>query len=186
MVNALNGLAKHTGSGKEASLGLSSQNSRMAFISLLQSDFVRLEALMECHTSQLRSLVRGDAYEARQHVELDGWMEGAKSAELVHACLDRLVAALDTAVWAEERANVILKSRSLTRALTVVIAMQMSVKQEHKLAGALNDLYDRAHRCIVDSSTVFDAEGLGTMRDDFAGIREALVVESGRSALSDA
>jgi hypothetical protein len=38
------------------------------------------------------------------------------------ACFDQFIVALDTAIWAEERANIALKSRSLMRALTVVIA----------------------------------------------------------------
>jgi hypothetical protein len=57
----------------------------------------------------------------------------------------------------------------------------MSVRPQHKLAGDLTEFYERARECIADCSTAFDAKGLEAVRDDFAGIRDALATRGDRA-----
>jgi len=120
-------------------------------------------------------LVRRDPYDAYQRVEFDARVKGASSSELVHICYDQLILALGTALLAHERQDATLKSRSLTRALTALMALQLGIDQGHEMAGTLSDFYGAARKSILASSLEFDADGLREMRDDFRDVRNAFL-----------
>ena len=82
-------------------------------------------------------LARRDPYNAYQRVEFDARVQGASSSELVHICYDQLVLALSTALLAQDRWDFQLRSQSLTRALTALMALQLGIDQGHAMAGAL-------------------------------------------------
>lgn len=113
--------------------------------------------------------------EAYRRVDFDARVNGAGPVELVHVCYEHLVAALGTAIHAHRRGDNGLKSRSLTRALTAITALQLGVTGDSGVARALNQLYDAARRTVLDSATAFDADGLETLRSDFAEIGQALL-----------
>lgn len=119
-------------------------------------------------------LAQTDPYDAYQRVEFDARVKGASPQELVHICYDQLVLALGTAIAAHERNDARLKSRSMTRAVTALMALQMGIDQDHEMAGLLNDFYGAARKSILGSSVNFDVEGLKEMRDDFRDLRRAL------------
>ncbi len=100
--------------------------------------------------------------------------KGASPAELVHVCYDQLVLALGTALVANERGDARLKSRSMTRAVTALMALQMGIDQDHSMAGLLSEFYGAARKSILASSIDFDAACLREMRDDFRELRNAL------------
>ena len=118
-------------------------------------------------------LARSDPYDAYQRVEFDARVKGASSAELVHICYDQLILALSTALLAHGRDDAPLKSRSLTRALTALMALQLGIDQSHEMAGVLSDFYGAARKSILASSLNFDADALRAMRDDFTEVRNA-------------
>ena len=120
-------------------------------------------------------LAQRDPYDAYQRVEFDARVKGASSSELVHICYDQLILALSTALVAHERQDSWFKSRSLTRALTALMALQLGIDQGHAMAGALTDFYSGARKSILASSLDFDAECLRDMRDDFREVRDALL-----------
>lgn len=117
-----------------------------------------------------------DPYDAYQRVEFDARVKGASPSELVQICYDQLILALSTAILADERKDCRLKSRSLTRALTAIMALQMGIDQNHEMAGVLADFYGGVRKSVLASSVRFDAEGLRTIRDDFREIRDALLL----------
>jgi flagellin-specific chaperone FliS len=114
--------------------------------------------------------------EAYRRVDFDARVSGAGPAELVHLCYEHLVSALGTAVHADRRGDNCLKSRSMTRALTAITALQMGIADGagDGMAGALGQLYEAARRTILDSALAFDAERIATLREDFAEIGAAL------------
>ncbi|MDD3799410.1 MAG: flagellar protein FliS [Novosphingobium sp.] len=124
-------------------------------------------------------LAQTDPYDAYQRVEFDARVKGATSSELVHVCYDQLILALSTALVASERRDARLKSRSLTRALTALMALQLGVDQGHEMAAVLTDFYGAARKSILASSLEFDAECLRVMRDDFWEIRDAMLHSGG-------
>lgn len=119
-------------------------------------------------------LIKRDPYDAYQRVEFDARVKGATSAELVHVCFDQLTLALSTAILAEERKDGPLKSRSLTRALTAIMALQLGIDQNHQMAAVLTEFYGGARKSILASSTRFDADRLREIRDDFLDVGHAL------------
>lgn len=120
-------------------------------------------------------LARRDPYDAYQRVEFDARVKGASPSELVHICYDQLVLALGTALVANERHDAGLKSRSLTRALTALMALQLGIDQSHEMAGTLSDFYGAARKSILASSLEFDADCLREMRNDFRDVRNAFL-----------
>ncbi len=119
-------------------------------------------------------LAQRDPYNAYQRVEFDARVQGASSSELVHICYDQLILSLSTAVLAQERNDLQLRSQSLTRALTALMALQLGIDQGHGMAGALTDFYGGARRSILASSLDFDADALRGMCADFREVRTAL------------
>lgn len=120
-------------------------------------------------------LVMTSPQEAYRRVDFDARVSGAGPAELVHLCFEHLVSALGTAVHADRRGDNCLKSRSMTRALTAITALQMGITEGgNGLAGALGQLYEAARRTILDSALAFDATRISTVREDFAEIGTAL------------
>lgn len=112
--------------------------------------------------------------EAYARVDFDARVEGTSPGQLVTLCYEHLASALGTAIHAQERGDNQLKSRSLTRALSAVTALQMGVSGDDPIARALRQLYEAAHRSILDSALAFDAARLGEIRRDIAEIAEAL------------
>ncbi|EJL27093.1 flagellar export chaperone FliS [Novosphingobium sp. AP12] len=112
--------------------------------------------------------------EAYRRVDFDARVSGAGPAELVHLCYEHLVSALGTAVHADRRGDNCLKSRSMTRALTAITALQMGLAGGEGIAGALSQLYEAARRTVLDSALQFDSERISVLREDFVEIGRAL------------
>lgn len=112
--------------------------------------------------------------EAYRRVDLDARVEGADQAELVRVCIDQLVGALGTAIFAGQNADNALKSQSLTKALSAATALQMGVSGQGGVAQALRHVYEAARRTILDSVLDFDAARLAVVRDDFREIGQAM------------
>lgn len=113
-------------------------------------------------------------HEAYRRIDFDARVQGANPAELVHLCYEHLIGALGTAIHAGSLGDNTLKSRSLTRALTAITALQMGVSGESGIAGALRQLYEGARREILDAATRFDPAKLEVVRRDFEEIGRAM------------
>jgi len=119
-------------------------------------------------------LAQRSPHEAYRRVDFDARVNGARPSELVHLCYEHLVGALGTAIHAHGIGDNGLKSRSLTRALTAITALQLGVSGQGGVADALTQLYEAARRSILDSALRFDERRIGTLRTDFSEISEAL------------
>lgn len=119
-------------------------------------------------------LVPQSPHEAYRRVDFDARVTGAKPAELVHVCYEHLIGALGTAIHAHGNGDNCLKSRSLTRALTAVTALQMGVSSEHGISAALTQFYTAARRSILDAAVDFNVQRIETVRKDFLEIGQAL------------
>lgn len=119
-------------------------------------------------------LTQNSPSEAYRRVDFDARIEGADQAELVRVCIDQLVGALGTAIFAEGNSDNALKSQSLTRALSAATALQLGVAGDGGVAEALRHVYEAARRTILDSVLNFDEGKLVGVRDDFREIGQAL------------
>lgn len=119
-------------------------------------------------------LAQRSPHEAYRRVDFDARVNGANPAELVHLCYEHLVSALGTAVHAQGIGDNSLKSRSMTRALTAITALQLGVSGESEVASALKHLYESARRTILDCAVDFDPRKVETLRTDFIEIGRAL------------
>lgn len=113
-------------------------------------------------------------HEAYRRVDFDARVAGADPGQLVTLCYEQLIGALGSATFAHERGDNLLKSQSLTRALSAITALQLGVSGESSVAQALRQLYEAARRSVLDSALQFDAAALGTIRQDFIDISRAL------------
>ena len=113
-------------------------------------------------------------HEAYRRVDFDARVVGADPGQLVTLCYEQLIGALGSAIFAHERGDNLLKSQSLTRALSAITALQLGVSGESGVAQALRQLYEAARRSVLDSALTFDGAALGTVRQDFIDISRAL------------
>lgn len=112
--------------------------------------------------------------EAYRRVDFDARVSASNPSDLVHLCIEHLIGALGTALHAATYGDNELKSRSITRALTSVTALQLGVVGEDGMAAALRHVYEAARRTILDSATAFDSRRMDTLRTDFVDIGKAL------------
>ena len=119
-------------------------------------------------------LAQRNPQEAYRRVDFDARIEGADTRELIGVCYEQFVTAIGTAIFAAERGDNGLKSRSITRALSAITALQLGVSGDGGVADALRQLYGAARRAVLDSALRFDAETLGRVRQDFLEVNEAL------------
>lgn len=113
-------------------------------------------------------------HEAYTRVDLDARVSGADARELVTLCYEQLVTGIGTALFAFDRGDNALKSRSLTRALSAITALQLGVSGESSVAGALRQFYDAARRAVLDSAIRFDPDTMRSLRSDVLDIAKAV------------
>lgn len=113
-------------------------------------------------------------HEAYRRVDFDARVEGADPRHLVGLCYEQLISSLGSAIFAQQRNDNCLKSQAITRALAAITALQLGVTGGDATAEALRHLYEATRRAILDSAIKFDAEILGTIRQDFIEISRAM------------
>ena len=117
--------------------------------------------------------------EAYRRVDFDARVEATSAQGLVALCYEQLDSALAAALIAHERRDNAVKSRSVTRALSAVTALQLGIAGEQGVAGALHIFYEAARRSLLDSAIVFDPAAIATLRGDFAEVAQALSANAG-------
>lgn len=120
-------------------------------------------------------LLQRSPQEAYRQVDFDARVAGADSRALVALCFEQLHAALGSALWAEEQGDAALKSRSLTRALAALTALQMGIDPAAPLAPELVQLYRAARATLLDCAPHFDALAVRAIRNDFAEVGRSLI-----------
>lgn len=119
-------------------------------------------------------LARHTPQDAYRKIEIDARIGGSDPRQLVALCYEQLIGALGSALHAAKQGDNRGKSQSLTRALSALAALQMGVKGDDQIAGALRHLYEATRRALLDSVLTFDAETIATVRADFVEILRAM------------
>jgi len=88
-----------------------------------------------------------------------------------------LTTALGTALFAAQTGDNLLKSQSLTRALSAITALQLGISSATGVGGALRQFYDSARKAVLDSVLDFDAATIGAIRRDCSEIAAAMLQE---------
>ncbi len=112
--------------------------------------------------------------EAYRQVEFDARVHGASQQELVSICFEQLTGALGTAIHADTIEDRALRSRSLSRAVSSLLALEMGLSGDDPVVQAMRDLYGRARASILTCAVQFDAARLEQIRSDFTEIHLAL------------
>lgn len=119
-------------------------------------------------------LAHRNPHEVYRRIDFDARVSAADPRELVTVCYEQLVGALGSALWAHERGDNLLKSRSLTRAMAALTALQMGIKGEGAVADALHHIYTAARHAMLDSVLNFDTPTIARVRQDFCEIAESM------------
>lgn len=119
-------------------------------------------------------LTQRSPHEAYRRIDFDARVEGADPRHLVQLCYEQFIGALGSAIFAQGKGDNLLKSQSLTRALSAVTALQLGVSGEGSVADALRTLYEAARKSILDSALQFDSAMLERIRQDFVEISRAM------------
>ena len=122
----------------------------------------------------MTTLALTDPNEAYRISEIDARLDGAKAEELVTFCLGQVIQGLGASISAHGRNSYAARSKSLTRALTALTALEMGVNRDAPLAGALLQVYGAARRSLLDCALDFDPQALLVIRGDFVDILTAL------------
>jgi hypothetical protein len=118
--------------------------------------------------------------ETYRRIDLDARVTGGDPRELVALSFEQLIGALGTSVTASERGDNALKSRSLTQALSAIVALEMGIAGDHAVTGALRHFYEAARRTVLDSAIRFDRDALAGLRQDFIDIARAMQAAPGK------
>ena len=124
-------------------------------------------------------LAQRNPHEAYRRVDFDARVSSATPAQLVALCYEQLVSALGSALAAAERGDNLLKSQSLTRAVSSLTALHLGVSGDESIAVALRQLYEGSRRTVLDNVLAFDAKAIATIRQDFIDISRAMTASAG-------
>ncbi len=111
--------------------------------------------------------------EAYRRVEREACIAGSDSGGLVRLCLEEVISALGQAIWADRSARPHLRSRSLMRAQSGLLALKLGVDRESPISTSLFTLYDAALDAIVTAQRRFDPVIMEKVRADMSDIRAA-------------
>ena len=116
----------------------------------------------------------GDAY---RESNFDVRLLASGRDDLVLICLEDLIDNLGALEIAERRGDRAGRSRSLTRCVTALTALEMGIDREAELASSLTQFYGAAKGLLLDSIRQVDlvkvAELLADMREIAAAFRAA-------------
>lgn len=123
-------------------------------------------------------LTQRNPSEAYRRVDFDARVSSATPAQLVSLCYEQLISALGSALAAHERSDNLLKSQSLTRAVSALTALHLGVSGDEGIAGALRQLYDGSRRSVLDNVLNFDPKMVASIRQDFVDISRAMAAST--------
>ena len=122
-------------------------------------------------------------HDAYRRVEFDARVASARPEQLVALCYQELAMALGTAVRAGELGDNLRRSRSLTRALAAITALQLGIAGNAAGASALRQFYGSLRQTVLDSVPHFDAKRLSAAKIDVEDVAAALADARDRSIL---
>ena len=119
-------------------------------------------------------LARNTPNDVYRRVELEARIGGSDPRQLVTLCYEQVIEALGSALHAAGRDDNQGKSKSLTRALSALTALQLGVSGNDGVSGALRHLYEATRKALLDCVLSFDAAAITAIRKDFTEILHAM------------
>lgn len=119
--------------------------------------------------------LRGDPAQTYRAVGLTSRAAGSDPHQLVGLMYEELLAALATAAWATEQDRPAIRSERVTRALTILFALEAGLDFDKggELSVTLSRLYHGARARLLDASMGDDPQPYRAVAANLSGIAEA-------------
>jgi len=118
-------------------------------------------------------LARTKPSEAYREANFDARLMGSTPENLVLFCIEDFVQTLGALEFAERRGDRAARSRSLTRAITALTALELGVDRDAEMGASLLHFYGAAKTLLLDSIRVIDLGRIAELRQDFRDIATA-------------
>ena len=118
-------------------------------------------------------LARRNPRDLYRSVDFDARVTGADPRALVGICFEQVNVSLGAALRAFENGDNALKSRSVTRAVAAITALQLGVDPAAPIAPVLLQFYEAARTSLLDCVPNFDRHKIAEIRKDFSEISSA-------------
>ena len=132
-----------------------------------------------CHSSSPRltsgtrrttDMLARATHEAYRQSNFDVRLMASDRDDLVLICLDDLIENLGVLEIVEQRDDRAARSRTLTRCVTALTALEMGIDREAELASSLAHFYGAAKNLMLDSIRALDLGKVRQLRDDLREI----------------
>ena len=118
-------------------------------------------------------LARTKPREAYREADFDARLMGSSRENLVLFCIEDFVQSLGALEFAEARGDRSARSRSLTRAITALTALELGVDRTAPMAESLLQFYGGAKLLLLDSIREVDLARIAELRQDFSDVAVA-------------
>ena len=118
-------------------------------------------------------LARAQPGEAYRQSNFNKRLMVSERDDLVLFCLDDLVENLGVLEIAEARGDRAARSRSLTRCVTALTALEIGIDREAEMASSLMQFYGAAKGLLLDSVRNVDLDKIAQLRADMREIANA-------------
>jgi len=118
-------------------------------------------------------LSRSQPRDAYRQSHFDARLIASDQNDLVLICLDDLIESLGVLQIVESRNDREARSRTLTRCVTAVTALEIGIDRDAELASSLLQFYGAAKSLLLDSIRVIDVEKIAELQNDMREIATA-------------
>ena len=115
-------------------------------------------------------LARTKPRDAYREADFDARLMGSSRENLVLFCIEDFIQTLGALEFAEMRGDRAARSRTLTRCVTALTALEMGIDREAELASSLAQFYGAAKNLMLDSIRALDLGKVRQLRDDLREI----------------
>ncbi|GAA3790350.1 hypothetical protein GCM10022600_08900 [Qipengyuania pelagi] len=118
-------------------------------------------------------LARTKPRDAYREADFDARLMGSSRENLVLFCIEDFIQTLGALEFAEMRGDRAARSRSLTRAITALTALELGVDRTAPMADSLLQFYGGAKLLLLDSIREIDLSRIAELRQDFRDVAVA-------------
>lgn len=118
-------------------------------------------------------LARAQPRDAYRDSHFDARLMASGRDDLVLICLEDLIENLGVLQIAEARNDRAARSRTLTRCVTALTALEMGIDRDAELASSLLQFYGAAKSLLLDSIRAVDLQKIRQLQDDMSDIASA-------------
>ncbi len=119
-------------------------------------------------------LARSQPADAYRQANFDARLMGGSRDDLVIFCIEDLIANLGALEIAEARSDRAARSKTLTRCVTALTALELGIDRDAELATSLLQFYGAAKASLLDSIRETDLANIAALKQDFRDIAAAM------------